>query len=98
MSSANRRTAASQRTPRWPGYGSLREVPSADQNKIEEQIRQYDDPERHVALDERWKARGYKHFPDGQCKDWLRDSKPTDQKSQMLRLLKRSGFVELQKA
>jgi len=31
-------------------------------------------------------------------KDWLGNSKPTGRETQMLRLLKRSGFVELQSA
>jgi len=66
--------------------------------QIEEQVRQYDDPERHLALEEDWKARGYKHFMDWWFKDWLGASKPTERQTQMLRLLKRSGFVELEKA
>jgi hypothetical protein len=60
--------------------------------------RQYDDEERHLALNGGWKAQGYKHYMDWWFKDWLQASKPTDQETQMLRFLKRSGFVELQKA
>ena len=67
-------------------------------SEVEDIVRQYDDPERHLALDEDWKAKGYKHYLDWYFKDWLGDSKPTDQETQMLRLLKRSGFVEPQKA
>jgi hypothetical protein len=66
--------------------------------ELDERIRQYDDPERHLALDEDWKARGYKHSMDWWFKEWLRGSKPTERETQMLHLLKRSGFVELQKA
>jgi nitroreductase len=61
-------------------------------------MRQYDDKERHLALNEDWKAKGYKHYMDWWFKDWLQGSKPTEQETQMLRFLKRSGFVELQKA
>jgi nitroreductase len=61
-------------------------------------MRQYDDKERHLALNENWKAQGYKHYMDWWFKDWLKGSKPTEQETQMLRFLKRSGFVELQKA
>jgi nitroreductase len=57
---------------------------------------QYDETERHLALNENWKARGYKHYMDWWFKDWLDDSKPTDRETQMLRFLRRSGFVELQ--
>jgi nitroreductase len=57
---------------------------------------QYDETERHLALNENWKAQGYKHYMDWWFKDWLDDSKPTDRETQMLRFLRRSGFVELQ--
>jgi nitroreductase len=60
--------------------------------------RQYDDKERHLALNENWKAQGYNHYMDWWFKDWLGGSKPTDQETQMLRFLRRSGFVELQKS
>jgi nitroreductase len=65
--------------------------------ELEEQIRRYDDPERHLALEEGWRARGHKHFMDWWFKEWLGGSKPAAQETQMLRLLRRSGFVELQK-
>jgi nitroreductase len=58
---------------------------------------QYDEKERHLALNENWQAQGYKHYMDWWFKDWLGGSKPTDRETQMLRLLRRSGFVELQK-
>ncbi len=67
-------------------------------DEVEEIMRQYDDPERHLALNEDWKAGGHKHFLDWYFKEWLGDAKPTERETQMLRLLKRSGFVELQKA
>jgi len=59
--------------------------------------RQYDDKERHLALNENWKAQGYNHYMDWWFKEWLGGSKPTDRETQMLRFLRRSGFVELQK-
>jgi nitroreductase len=66
--------------------------------EVEEITRQYDDPERHLALNENWKAGGHQHYLDWYFKEWLGDSKPTEQETQMLHLLKRSGFIELQKA
>lgn len=66
--------------------------------EVEEMVRQYDDPERHLALRENWAAAGHKHYLDWLFTDWLDDAKPTEQETQMLRLLKRSGFVEPQKA
>lgn len=66
--------------------------------EVEEIVRQYDDPERSLALNDQWKARGYAHYLDWLFRDWMGASKPTGKETQMLRFLKRSGFVELQKA
>jgi nitroreductase len=68
------------------------------ENEVVDIMRQYDDPERHLALNEDWKAGGHQHFLDWYFKEWLGDSKPTAQETQILRFLKRSGFVERQKA
>ncbi len=81
-----------------PGVIHYEKYHRLTKEELEEQIRQYDDPQRHLALDEGWKAKGYKHFMDWWFKDWLGGSKPTEQETQMLRLLKRSGFVEMPKA
>lgn len=64
--------------------------------EIEDQVRQYDDPVRHLALEENWKAKGYKHFMDWWFKERLGGAQPTMRETQMLRLLKRSSFVEMQ--
>jgi nitroreductase len=66
-------------------------------DEVRDITRQYDDKERHLALNENWKAQGHTHYMDWWFKDWLDDSKPTDRETQMLRFLRRSGFVELQK-
>ena len=81
-----------------PGVIHYEKYHRLTKEELEEQVRQYDDPERHLALDEKWKARGYKHYMDWWFKDWLGGSKPAERETQMLQLLKRSGFVELQKA
>jgi nitroreductase len=60
--------------------------------------RQYDDKERHLTLNDDWKAQGYNHYMDWWFKDWLGGSKPTEGDTQMLRFLRRSGFVEPPKA
>ena len=80
-----------------PGVVHYEKYQRLTKAQIEEQVRQYDDPERHLALDEGWKAKGHPHFMDWWFKDWLRGSKPTEQETQLLRFLKRSGFVEPQK-
>ncbi len=60
-------------------------------------IRQYDDKDRHLGLNTDWDTQGYKHYLDWYFKAWVgRNLKPGTQETQMLRLLKRSGFVEAQ--
>jgi nitroreductase len=66
-------------------------------DQVEEITRTYDDAQQHLGLNENWKAQGYKHYLDWFFKDWAGGSKPTEKETQMLRLLKRSGFVELQR-
>lgn len=68
------------------------------EKEVADLTRQYDDKERHLALNANWQAQGYKHYMDWWFKDWLRGSKPTEQETQMLRFLRRSGFVESPKA
>ncbi len=62
-------------------------------------IRRYDDKQLHLALNDDWDTQGYKHYLDWYFKAWVgRNNQPGPEETQMLRLLKRSGFVELQKA
>ena len=81
-----------------PGVIHYEKYHQPTKEEVEETERQYDDPERRLALNESWKSQGYKHYCDWYFKDWLGSSKPTEKETQMLHLLKRSGFVELQKA
>jgi nitroreductase len=66
-------------------------------DEVEEITRQYDDSQQHLGLDDTWKAEGYKHYLDWYFQARAGSSKPTEKETQMLRLLKRSGFVELQR-
>ena len=57
--------------------------------------RQYDDKDRHLALNEDWDRQGFPHYLDWYFKVWAgRNLKPGSTETQMLRLLRRSGFVE----
>jgi len=80
-----------------PGVSHYENYHRLTKEEVADITRQYDDKERHLALNENWKAQGYSHYMDWWFKDWLQASKPTDRETQMLRFLKRSGFVELQK-
>ena len=66
-------------------------------DETEQMVCQYDDSERRLALVENWKD-GQSHYLDWVFKQWWPAPKPTEQETQILRFLKRSGFVEAQKA
>jgi len=64
-------------------------------------LAQYDDPDRHMALNPNWEADGFAHYLDwfyGQWSGSLRkgDEKPAAAKkpSQLAELLRRAGFVD----
>ena len=63
--------------------------------QVNDIIAQYDDPDNHLALSDAWKSQGHKHYLDWLFTAWLRgDAQPTTKETQMLTLLKRTGFVE----
>jgi nitroreductase len=55
-------------------------------------IRKYDDKQQHLGLTDDWDTRGFKHYLDWYFKEWV--GRANGQESQMLRILKRCGFVE----
>ena len=64
-------------------------------DEVEELTRLYDDKERHLGLNTDWDTQGHPHYLDWYFKAWVgRNLKPGTTETQMLRLLKRSGFVE----
>jgi hypothetical protein len=55
----------------------------------------YDDPATHLALNEGWAKDGHKHFFDWLFTAWIgRAPRPAGQATQMLELLKRSGYLD----
>ncbi len=65
---------------------------------LEEIIKRYDDKNAHMGLVENWDKQGHKHYLDWLHKSWLRAfSKNETKETQMFSILKRSGFVDLQK-
>ena len=94
---ADREPAA--RTGRLDGLGVVHQDQYHHLTKEETDriIRQYDDKDRHLGLNTDWDAQGYAHYLDWYFKAWVgRNLKPGTQETQMLRLLKRSGFIENQ--
>jgi nitroreductase len=66
--------------------------------EIEEISGKYDDKSLHIGLISDWEEQGHEHYLDWLFKYWLkRNSTPKDRETKMFKLLKRSGFVDLQK-
>ncbi len=62
-------------------------------------VLEYDDPDRHLGLNDNWKKDGLKHYLDWLFGVWhKRFSHPLDKESQLSKILKRSGFVDLQRS
>jgi nitroreductase len=57
-----------------------------------ELIQKYDQPGQHLALRDDWSAKGYKHYLDWYFKEWA--GRANGEESQILRVLKLSGFLE----
>lgn len=65
------------------------------ESEIAQITARYDDPEAHLTLNPSWAAEGHKHYLDWLFTVWLsRDGQPTGADTQILRFLKRAGFVE----
>ncbi len=74
---------------------SYHNLTEEDLNKI---IERYDDKNAHMGLVENWDKQGHKHYLDWLHKSWLRAfSKNEIKETQMFSILKRSGFIDLQK-
>jgi nitroreductase len=89
--------AEAYRAGRLDGLGVIHEGKYHPLNKdeVDELTRLYDDKERHIGLNTDWDTQGYQHYLDWYFKAWVgRNLKPGTKETQMLRLLKRSGFVE----
>jgi nitroreductase len=65
--------------------------------EVQEIIGKYDDKKLHLGINENWDKEGYKHYLDWYFKAFLgpRAAAPK-QETQMLRLIRRSGFLDLQ--
>ena len=62
-------------------------------------VKQYDDPTTQLGLNDAWRQKGRKHYLDWLFGSWLSgNAKPTAAETQMLRMLKRSGFIETERA
>lgn len=62
--------------------------------ELDELIRQYDDPEKHLWLNDTWKQEGFEHYLDWFYKVWSTRSGKPNSKSQMAEILEKIGFME----
>jgi nitroreductase len=59
----------------------------------------YDDKNSHLSLNDDWKEKGFKHYMDWLFSVWLgRNRKSSETETQLFKILKRCGFVDLQKS
>ena len=89
--------APAARTGRLDGLGVIHEgkYHPPTPAEVDELTRLYDDKDRHLGLNTDWDTQGYKHYLEWYFKVWAgRNLKPGATETQMLRLLKRSGFIE----
>lgn len=69
----------------------------ATTEELDALVRQYDDPEKHLALNENWKQQGFNHYQDWLYTKWLNPLTRSTKKhgrSQMYEILERIGFME----
>lgn len=68
-------------------------------DEIKAMIEKYDDKNLHLSLNDDWKEKGLKHYMDWLFSVWLgRNRKSTNTETQLFKILKRCGFVDLQKS
>ena len=65
------------------------------QTEAGELIQKYDQSEQHLGIRDDWSTKGYKHYLDWYFKEWA--ARATGEESQILRMLRRCGFVETAK-
>jgi nitroreductase len=81
-----------------PGVIHREKYQRLTKEQLDEITRTYDDKDRHMGLNPEWDSQGHKHYLDWLFKNWLgRSASPTSSETQMFQILKRSGFVDLQK-
>jgi len=88
---------APQRKGRLSGAGVVHDgkYHRLTKDELDGLVRQYDDPAAHLGLNDSWRSEGRQHYLEWLFGSWLsRSAKPTTTETQMLRLLKRSGFIE----
>ena len=77
-----------------PGVVHYGKYHRAATDGLEVLVQQYDDPEKHLGLNNTWKQEGFEHYLDWFYSVWSRRSGKREGKSQMFEILGRIGFLE----
>lgn len=81
-----------------PGVVHREKYHQLTDEELDQITRTYDDKAKHLALNEAWGDQGFKHYLDWMFKVWQgRNTDPTAAETQMFQVLKRCGFIDLQK-
>jgi len=67
-------------------------------SELDEMVATFDDKSKHLGLNDTWEKDGHKHYLTWLFTAWLRRAvKPTEKETQMFKILKKSGYVDLLK-
>jgi nitroreductase len=83
---------------RGPGVVHYEKFHRLSKNELDDIVQQYDDRALHLGLDEEWRQKGHKHYLDWFFKEWMSRFKPPAGESAIFRRLKKSGFIDGQRA
>jgi nitroreductase len=83
---------------RGPGVVHYEQFHRLGKNELDEIVRQHDDPALHLGLNEEWRQKGHKHYLDWFYKEWMGRFKPPAGESAIFRRMKKSGFIDGQRA
>jgi len=72
-------------------YGKYRR---ATKENLDELVKQYDDPEKHMGLDDTWREQGLDHYLDWFYTIWSARGGTPKGKSQMAEIMEQMGFME----
>ena len=82
---------------RGPGVIHQEKYHRLSKSEADEIVRQYDDPKLHLGLNDEWR-KNHKHYLDWFYKEWSGRFKPAAGECAILKRLKKSGFIDGQKA
>ena len=83
---------------RGPGVVHYENFHHLSKNELDEIVRQHDDPKLHLGLNDEWRQKGFKHYLDWFYKEWMGRFKPPSGESAFFKRLKKSGFIDGQRA